>query len=139
SKIFEGHEEALERAREGNQKETKEWERTNLDKRALARAVHEQVTAELNLLRELAVEEQAVKITDGIDALLLERQKRFEETTQVIEDARRRQREKEREGRRGRDRERGRDRGRTRDRGRDSGRRSRQGTRRGTGTTGPPM
>lgn len=136
SKIFEGHEEALERANEGSQKETREWERPNLDKRALARAMHEQVTAELNLLRELAVEEQAVKITEGIDALLLERERRFEETTQKIEDARRRQREQEREGRRGKDRERGRDRGRSRDRGRDSGRRSRQGTRRGTG---PPM
>lgn len=136
NKIFEGHEEALEKANEGNQKETREWERSNLDKRALARAVHEQVTAELNLLRELAVEQQAVKITKGIDALLLERQKRFEETTQKIEDARRRERERERNGRRDRDRERGRDRTRSRDRSRDSGRRSRQGSRR---STGPPM
>ncbi|UCF43084.1 MAG: hypothetical protein JSV99_10965 [Planctomycetota bacterium] len=136
SKIFEGQQEALTRFNQETDKEAREWARINVDKRALARAVNEEVAAELNLLRELAVEEQAVKITAGIDALLSERQKRFEETTQKIEDAKRRQRAQQREGRRDRDRERGRDRGRNRERTREPRTRNRQGTRRGAG---PPM
>lgn len=134
SKIFEGQLQALSRFNQQNQKETKEWGRTNVNKRNLARAVNAQATAELNLLRELAVEEGAVKTIAGIDALLAERQKRFEETSQQIEDAKKREREQGREGRK--DRDRGRDRGRSRDRTREPRSRSRQGSRR---TTGPPM
>ncbi len=136
NKIFEGQREALTQFNQETDREAREWERANLDKRALVRAVHEQVTAELNLLRELAAEEGDEKIMTAIDALLAERQRRFEETTQKIEDARRRERSQEREDRRDRDRDRGRNRGRSRERTREPRTRNRQGSRRGAG---PPM
>lgn len=136
NKIFEGQQEALSRLNQKSQKEAREWGRANVDTKVLAEAVHEQVAAELSLLRELAVEEGAVKTVAGIDALLAERQNRFDEAAEKIEDARNRQREQDREDRGSKGRDRGRDRGRSRDRTREPRSRSRQGSRR---STGPPI
>ncbi|UCC23770.1 MAG: hypothetical protein JSW23_08310, partial [Planctomycetota bacterium] len=69
NKIFEGQQQALSRFSQQNQKEAREWGRTNVNKRNLAKAVNAQAIAELDLLRELAVEEGAVRTIAGIDAL----------------------------------------------------------------------
>lgn len=107
-KKFEGLEEALGRLNSEGEKEIQEWTRGAVEiKMNLVKLVQEQVIAEFNFLRELAVEEGAAKTTAAIDGLLADRQKRFEETTQKIEEARRRLRR--REDRRGRDRGRDRD------------------------------
>ncbi len=113
--MFEGLEAALRRVDQESRRETREWMRgTDEDKISLVKAVQEQVMAEFNFLRELAVEEGAEKTAAAIDGLIADREKRFEEITQKMEAAMKRLRE--REGRRGRDR---RDRGDQRRRGRE--------------------
>lgn len=121
--MFEGLEEALKRVNQESRKEIREWTRGLVEKGAaekrmnLLKAVQEQVVEEFNFLRQLAVEEEAVKTAAAIDGLIADREKRFEEITQKMEAAMKRLRG-EREGRRGRDR-------RDRDRG-DQRRRSRE-------------
>ncbi len=97
---------ALGRINRGGEKEIHVWLRGEIeDKSRLARTVQEQITAELNFIRELAVEEGAVKTTEGIDRLLASRNERFEELSKRIDEERKRERLREREERRGRDRE----------------------------------
>jgi len=107
-KMFEGLEEALEQLNRTGVGEIREWERGDVaNKINLAKTVEEQITAEFNFIRELAVEEGAAKTTAAIDGLLAHRQKRSEEINQKLEEARKRQRA--REERRDRDRGRGRE------------------------------
>ncbi len=120
---FEGLQEALNKVTREGKNEMREWKRStaedNLD---LAQTVQEQVTAELNFLRELAVEEGAVKTTAAIDGLLADRQERFGKIIEKMErDREKLRRRSEREDRRRRERDRGRERerGRERDRGRE--------------------
>jgi hypothetical protein len=97
--MFEGLEAALKRVNQGSRRETREWIRgTTEDKTSLVKAVQKQVMAEFNFLRELAVEEGAEKTAAAIDGLIADREKRFEEITQKMEAAMKR-------NRRGRDRE----------------------------------
>jgi len=104
--MFEGLEEALKRVNQESRKEIREWTRSTAeDKTSLVKTVQEQVMAELNFLRELAVEEGAEKTVAAIDGLIADREKRLEEITQKMEAAMKRLRE--REGRRSRDRDRG--------------------------------
>lgn len=107
--MFEGLEEALERVNKESRKEIREWTRSTAeDKTSLVKAVQKQVMAEFNFLRELAVEEGAEKTAAAIDGLIAARQKRFEEMTKEMEEARKRLRK--REERRGKDRDRTRER-----------------------------
>lgn len=107
--MFEGLEEALKRVNKESRKEIREWTRSTAeDKTSLVKAVQEQVMAEFNFLRELAVEEGAEKTVAAIDGLIADREKRFEEITQKMEEARKRLRK--REERRGKDRDRTRER-----------------------------
>lgn len=120
-RAFEGLEGALERIDKEGKKETREWTLSDARNRLdLAKAVKEQVIAELNFLRELAVDEGAVKTTAAIDGLLVDRQERFGKVIKRMEkesekvrlrnergEKRRREREprrREREGRRTRER-----------------------------------
>ena len=99
-------EEALGEVNQQSQQEMREWMRGEVEhKMNLAIAVQEQVTAELNFIRELAVEEGAVKTTEAIDRLLASRDERLGEIVKKMEEERRRERLKEREEKRGRDRE----------------------------------
>ena len=107
-KMYEGLEEALEQLNQSGEGEIREWERGDVaNKINLAKTVEEQITAEFNFIRELAVEVGAANTTAAIDGLLAHRQKRSEEINQKLEEARKRQRA--REERRDRDRGRGRE------------------------------
>jgi hypothetical protein len=60
-------------------KESREWtQNTTEDRTKLAQAVQQQITDELNFLREIALEEEAVNTTKAIELLLASRAKRFE-------------------------------------------------------------
>ena len=109
---FEGLQEALNKVTRTGKNEMREWTQgTAEDKLDLVQAVQEQVTAEFNFLRELAVEEGAVKTTAAIDGLLADRQERFGKIIKKMErDRERFRRRSEREDRRSKDRDRGRDR-----------------------------
>jgi hypothetical protein len=113
---FEGLDEALEEINRESRDEIREWTRKTEIKLNLALAVQKQITAELNFLRELAIEEGAVKTTAAIDKILLARQERFKSVIEKLEREKerlRRTREREeREEKRGRDRDRSRERSR---------------------------
>ncbi len=110
---FEKLDEALEEINKESKDEMREWTRKTESKLNLVLAVQMQITAEFNFLRELAVEEGAVKTTAAIDKILLDRQERFKDVIEKLERERERlRRNKEREERRGRDRDRGRERSR---------------------------
>ena len=68
---------ALERLKKRNRVE---------DRISLEKAVQEQGKAELNFLRELAVEEGAVKTTEVIDRLLASRDKQLEQIVRKMEE-----------------------------------------------------
>ena len=105
---FEGLNEALEQIDTESKGEIREWTRSRTeDKLNLALAVQKQITAEFNFLRELAVEEGAVKTTAAIDGILLDRQERFKDVIEKFEKERERlRRRSEREERRSREQER---------------------------------
>lgn len=105
--MFKGLEMVLVELNEAGEKETREWTRGKAEDRTnLASFVHEQIVKELNFIRELAVEEGAVKTTAAIDGLLMMRQERFDRIIERLEEMRRRLRTRE-ERREGRDRDRG--------------------------------
>lgn len=109
---FEGLEDALRQVTRRSKDEMREWARGPAEDRLdLVQAVQEQVTAEFDFLRELAIEEGAVKTTAAIDGLLAERQERFGKIVKKMERDRERLRHRsEREDRRSRDRDHGRNR-----------------------------
>jgi len=97
---------ALDDVDKESRKEIDEWIRDSENKVGLARTVQEQVIVELNFIREIAVEEKAVKTTEAIDRILASRKERFEKIIQKLEDERKKARESEREERKDRTRER---------------------------------
>lgn len=108
---FEGLNEALEQIDTESKGEIREWTRRTEDRLNLALAVQKQITAEFNFLRELAVEEGAVKTAAAIDGMLLDRQERFKDVIEKFGKERERLRRlSEREERRSRDQERSRER-----------------------------
>jgi len=79
-------EKAFEDVKQSGQKEGREWLRFKDKERiSLARAIQGQVLDELNVLREIAVEEDAVKTTAAIDMLIADRQERYEKVLTRIE------------------------------------------------------
>jgi hypothetical protein len=111
---FEGLGRALSQVSKEGKGEINEWTRSRgSDKIDLVQAVQEQVRAELNFLRELAVEEKAVKTAAAIDGLLLDRQERFKGVITKLEEEREKlRRRSELEERKARDEDRDRRRGR---------------------------
>jgi hypothetical protein len=111
---FEGLGRALSQVSKEGKGEINEWTRSRgSDKIDLVQAVQEQVRAELNFLRELAVEEKAVKTAAAIDGLLLDRQERFKGVITKLEEEREKlRRRSELEERKARDEDRGGRRGR---------------------------
>ena len=107
-KMYEGLEEELLQLDEEAEKEMHEWARGDAESKIESRiklieAVQEQVIAELQFVKDLAVEEKAEKTAAAIDGLIANRQKRFDDVIDKLE--KRRQQEKKREDRRTRDRE----------------------------------
>jgi hypothetical protein len=104
--MFEGLEGELELLNLRAEKEVREWSRSKSDDRtSLAKSVNEQIVREFNFIRELAVEEGAVKTTAAIDGLMMMRQERFDRSVKDLEDIKKRIKERE-ERREGRDRDR---------------------------------
>jgi len=67
--------------------EIRQWLQATTDNRAdLAKAVHQQIRAEISSVRVVAVEEQAKKTTAAIDGLLLARQTRFDAFVKKMEE-----------------------------------------------------
>ena len=78
AKMLEDIEKAFEELKRGGQKEERGWLQLKAEKKTeLVKAVQKQLLDELNVLREIAVEEKAVKTTAAIDKLLGDRQERF--------------------------------------------------------------
>jgi hypothetical protein len=107
-KMYEGLEDELIQLDEEADKEMHEWARGDAESKIesrikLVEAVQEQVLAELQFVKDLAVEEKAEKTAAAIDGLIANRQKRFDDVLEKLE--KRRQQEKKREDRRTRDRE----------------------------------
>ena len=89
--------EAMQHIERQGRTETREWMRGEAGNRInLAKTVQEQATTELNLLRQFAVEEGAVKTTKAIDLLLANRQQRLERILERMEEQRKRDREQDR-------------------------------------------
>lgn len=85
-KEFEGLEKELEKVNKEGGREIREWVRGPAKERMrLAKVMQKQVSAELVLARKLAVEEGALKTKAAIEALLLDRQERFEKMFKKME------------------------------------------------------
>jgi hypothetical protein len=90
-KEHEGLEKALGKVTKGGLKEGREWGRGPVEERiGLAELVHKQVVDELVLIRQVAVEEGALKTVAASEALLLDRQERFEKVFGKLERSMRR-------------------------------------------------
>lgn len=77
-KAFEGLDKALKKVDTQSRDETRQWMRGPVEEgMKLAQAVQKQVVEELTLVRELAVKEGAKKTVAAIDALMLERHRRY--------------------------------------------------------------
>jgi hypothetical protein len=84
-KKYEGLEEELEKVNKASAKEMREWGQGLVEERMnLAEAANKQAVDELVLLRQVAVEEGALKTAAAIDGLLLDRQDRFEKVSKKI-------------------------------------------------------
>jgi len=118
AKMLKDIEKAFEDVKRGGQKEGREWLKFKDKERiSLTRAIQGQVLDELDVLREIAVEEEAVKTTAAIDMLIADRQERYKKvlTRMETEDEKMRRREELRNKReRDRDRDRERDKERVR-------------------------
>ena len=125
---FRGLENTFERVNKSSRDEIREWMRSRLEHRiTLLKAVQEQRNQEFGLLRELAVEEGAVKTIEAIDHLLAARRERYEDVISRTEQERKKLLRKEREEKERAKTERGRD---QRRKGRqDAGRRGRSSKR----------
>ena len=109
AKMLEDIEKAFGNLKRGSQKEERGWVQLKAEKKMqLAKAVQEQLLAELDVLREIAVEEEAVKTTAAIDMLIADRQGRFEKVLERMkaEDEKMQRREQLRNKRERGDRER---------------------------------
>ncbi len=113
AKMLEDIEKAFENLKRGSQKEEREWVQLKAEEKTdLVKAVRKQLLAELDVLREIAVEEEAVKTTAAIDMLIADRQGRFEKVLKRMkaEDEKMQRREQLRNKRERGDRERDRER-----------------------------
>ena len=118
AKMLEDIEKAFEELKRGSQKEERGWLQLKAEKKTeLVKAVQKQLLDELNVLREIAVEEEAVKTTAAIDKLLGDRQERFKKVLKRMDvENEKMQRKEHLRNKRERDRDRERDRERDRDR-----------------------
>jgi len=116
AKMLEDIEKAFEELKRGSQKEERGWLQLKAEKKTeLVKAVQKQLLDELNVLREIAVEEKAVKTTAAIDKLLGDRQERFKKVFERMEaENEKMQRKEQMRERRSRERDRDRDRDRER-------------------------
>ncbi|HUT29258.1 MAG TPA: hypothetical protein VMX13_05655 [Sedimentisphaerales bacterium] len=90
-KKYKGLEQELDKVTKASAKEMREWGQGLVEERMdLAEAVNKQTVAELVFVRQVAVEEGALKTAAAIDGLLLDRQDRFEKVSKKIEMAMRR-------------------------------------------------
>lgn len=88
-KTVEGLEESLTALDGQGQQEMSEWlQRTTDNRMTLTTIVEKQVSAELDLIRKIAVEEKAVKTVAAIDGIALNRQERSKKLLQQMEEAR---------------------------------------------------
>jgi hypothetical protein len=77
---FEGLQKDLDDLNKKGGVDTRQWlQKETGNKMPLAKAIHEQIMAELMFVRKLAVGEKAEKTTAAIDGLLLNRQRQFDE------------------------------------------------------------
>jgi len=96
-------EKALLHIDQEGKKEVREWLNRKVENRiALAKAVQRSTIAELTLLRQLAVEEEAEKTVQAVDQLLAARNKRFEKIIKKLQAEQKSNRMKAREERKGR-------------------------------------
>jgi len=118
AKMLEDIEKAFEELKRGSQKEERGWLQLKAEKKTeLVKAVQKQLLDELNVLREIAIEEKAVKTTAAIDKLLGDRQERFKKVLKRMDvENEKMQRKEQMRERRSRERDRERDRDRDRDR-----------------------
>lgn len=109
-------EKAFGELKRGSQKEERGWLQLKAEKKTeLVKAVQKQLLDELNVLREIAVEEKAVKTTAAIDKLLGDRQEQFKKVLKRMDvENEKMQRKEQMRERRGRERDRDRDRDRER-------------------------
>jgi len=116
AKMLEDIEKAFGELKRGSQKEERGWLQLKAEKKMeLVKAVQKQLLDELNVLREIAVEEEAVKTTAAIDKLLGDRQERFKKVLERMDvENEKMQRKEQMRERRGRERDRDRDRDRER-------------------------
>ncbi len=116
AKMLEDIEKAFEELERGSQKEERGWLQLKAEKKTeLVKAVQKQLLDELNVLREIAVEEGAVKTTAAIDKLLGDRQERFEKVLERLDvETEKIQRKEQMRERRSRERDRDHDRDRER-------------------------
>lgn len=85
-KMLKDIEKAFENLKRGGQREGREWIKLEgKEGMGLVKVVQKQLLDELNVLREIAAEEEAVKTTAAIDKLLADRQERFEKVLKRIE------------------------------------------------------
>jgi hypothetical protein len=90
-KEYEGLEKDLEKVSKASTKEMREWGQGLVEERTdLAEAASKQAVDELVFLRQIAVEEGALKTAAAIDGLLLDRQERYGRVSRKIEMAMRR-------------------------------------------------
>ncbi len=109
AKMLKDIDKAFENLKRGGQKEEREWVRLKAEEKTdLVKAVRKQLLAELDVLREIAVEEEAVKTTAAIDMLIADRQGRFEKVLKRMEaEDEKMQRREQLRDKRERDRDRG--------------------------------
>jgi hypothetical protein len=100
-------EKAFDELKRGGQREGREWMRLKSEEGMnLVKTVQDQLLNELNVLREIAAEEEAVKTTAAIDKLLRDRQERFERVLKRMEaEDEKMQRKEQRRERRSRERD----------------------------------
>jgi len=102
-KTFEGLEKELTTVDRMGIREMRGWTRSQAETSPiLATAAYEQVAAELNFTRKLAITEAAAKTTVAIDGLLVTRQERLDRLTKKMIEEKRKLRSTERERRPGR-------------------------------------
>jgi len=117
AKMLEDIEKAFENFKRGSQKEERGWMQLKAEKKMqLAKAVQDQVLDELDALRKIAAEEEAVKTTAAIDMLIADRQERFKKVLKRMAEEEKTRRKEQSRNKRDRDRDKDRDRDRERDR-----------------------
>jgi hypothetical protein len=107
-KEFKGLKKALKSLNDKGRDERKEWRRVRSDeddiedRRDFAKALQGQLIAELSMIREVALEENAEKTVAAIEGLLLDRQQRYAEVLKDLQKSLKRLEERERNRRRNR-------------------------------------